>query len=106
MKTFQINGKTYNAVPFDFNMIVNLEDCGVVITDSKRKPMSLVRAYLATCMGASVEDAGNEIGQHIINGGDLSEVMEVIGSEMEESDFFRALPKTATESNPKAKKSK
>ena len=35
--------------------------------------------------------------QHIISGGTCDEIMAAMSDEMEKSDFFRALDKTATE---------
>ena len=93
-KTFELNGKKYNAKAFDFNLICELEDMGISMADIAKKPMSTVRAYFAMCHGGSVEDAGKEMEQHIINGGGFENVISVMNEEMEKSDFFRSLSKT------------
>lgn len=92
---FKINGKEYKAKAFDFNMICDLEDMGVSIEKAQEKPMSMMRAYFALCAGKGSEYAGKEIEAHVIAGNDFTEIMEVMGGEMEKSDFFRALSKTA-----------
>ena len=46
---FTINGRRYVAKPFDYNMVCDLEDNGVSLTDISKKPMSLARVYLAIC---------------------------------------------------------
>ena len=37
--TFTVNGKTYKAKPFDFNMVCDLEDMGISMQDASNKPM-------------------------------------------------------------------
>lgn len=93
MKTFIINGKEINAKPFNFNMICDLEDMGVKVEEASEKPLSMVRAYIGICLGMSKADAGAEIEQHVIGGGDFVEATEAMSYEMEHSDFFLALNK-------------
>lgn len=94
--TFEINGKTYEAVPFTFNTICDLEDMGFNIEHMESRPISAVRAYLGVCMGDK-ELAGNEIEAHLINGGDLNGVMDAITKEVESSGFFKAMAKNTEE---------
>lgn len=91
MRTFTVNGKRYNAKPFDFNTVCDLEDSGVPITEMAKKPMSMARAYFAICYGGDKEKAGQEIQAHVIGGGNLNEIYTVMGEEMNDSDFFQAL---------------
>lgn len=114
--TFVINGKTYTAAPFNFNTVCDLEELGMSLSTVAKNPMSAVRAYFAVCLGGDRERAGNEIEQHVINGGDMSVIIEAMNKEMEASDFFRALQtdkdeesqtgeaETAEESPKKARK--
>lgn len=88
---FTINGKKYAAKPFDFNTVCELEANGVPLTQMKDKPMSMVRAYLALCLNGNVEEAGKEIQSHILAGGNFNDIYTVMGEEMNDSDFFRAL---------------
>lgn len=96
-KVFLINGKKYNAVPFDFNTICDLEEAGVSIQEMQKKPMAMLRAYFGICGGLSNEDAGREIQNHVISGGNFNELYKIMGEEMNESDFFQALSKKAKE---------
>lgn len=95
--TFTVNGKKYTAVPFNFNTVCDLEELGMSLSTVSKNPMSAVRAYFTVCSGGDVERAGNEIEQHIINGGDMSVIIEAMNKEMEASDFFRALSKDKDE---------
>lgn len=95
MKTFEVNGKEYSAKPFTFNTVCDLEDMGVSMGDIQRKPMSMVRAYFAICSGRGAQFAGEEMEEHVISGGDFTKIMEIISEEMNASDFFRSLNKTA-----------
>jgi hypothetical protein len=97
MNRFTVNGKTYSAKAFDFNLISDLEDYGVSLEKMQDKPMSMVRAYFSMCAGKGKEYAGNEIEQHIISGGKLDDIVNAMSKEMENSDFFRAIKERADE---------
>lgn len=97
MNTFKVNGTEYKAKPFDFNLVCDLEDMGISLEEAGRKPMSMVRAYFGMCMGKGKEAAGKELEAHIIGGGKLDDIMTAMSDEMEKSDFFRNLSKTAEE---------
>ena len=100
VETFAINGKVYKAKEFDFNLFCELERYGVQIEDIGEKNLLMLRTYLAICGGLSVEQAGKEIESHVINGGELKELAEVMNKGLESSDFFRSLIKRAEEENP------
>lgn len=104
MRTFTINGQRYNARPFDFNTVCDLEDNGVPLTEMSKKPMSMARAYFALCFNGSKEDAGKEIEAHIKAGGDFNALYTVMGEEMNESDFFQALKKDEAEDHSEISK--
>lgn len=93
--TFVINGKTYTAAPIDFNAMCALEDVGVSVMDMNKKPMSTARAYFALCYdgGDDAEAAGKEIEAHIINGGELTNLVNAMNAEIQKSGFFQALNK-------------
>lgn len=95
MNTFTVNGTEYKAKPFDFNLVCDLEDMGVSLEEAGRKPMSMVRAYFGKCMGKGKEAAGKELERHIVDGGKLDDIMDAMSDEMEKSDFFRSISKTA-----------
>ena len=91
MKTFTLNGNSYPAKDMGVNMICDLEDMGISLGEMQDKSFSFIRAYVSMCMSVSLEKAGREIELHLMNKGKLEDVMDVIKSAMEESDFFRAL---------------
>ena len=104
MSNFVINGKTYKAKEFNFNTLCDMDDYGVSLQDIAKKPMSFIRAYIALCMNATLEDAGSEIEGHLIGGGNLDDIYGVMNKELEESGFFRALqnePKEVPTNTPK-----
>ena len=104
MKTFEINGRKYKSAKVDFNFICDLEDMGISVKDFRSKPMAVARAYFALCAGSDKDIAGSEIQAHMLKGGKLDELYEVLGKEIEESDFFQALNKTEDEEVATSKK--
>lgn len=103
MRTFTVNGKEYKAKAFDFNLMCDFEDMGLSIADMGKKPIALVRAYFALCTGRDKEFAGKEMETHIMNGGTFDDIANAMSDEMEKSDFFRSLNKTAEAENGKGK---
>lgn len=97
MNTFKINGKTYIAQPFTFNSMADLSEMGVNVEEIDTKPIPILRAYFALCGGFDVHKAGDEIQKHIINGGELTDLTNAIKTELENSDFFRAIFKNEEE---------
>lgn len=93
MKKFEINGKQYNAKAFDFNLVCDLEDMGISMSTAQDKPISTARAYFALCTGRGKVYAGQELEQHMIKDGDLTEIIKIMSEEMEKSDFFRNINK-------------
>lgn len=106
MRNFVINNVRYNAKPFDFNLICSMEENGVPLQDMQKKPMAMLRAYFAECSGLDNEAAGNEIQSHVVGGGNFNDLYKVMGEEMNDSDFFRALKPTETEDAPEVEKKK
>lgn len=109
INSFVVNGTTYRALPFTFNLIVDLEDMGLSLADIQKKPMSVVRAYFALCAGKDKDFAGEELQAHILSGGNMEDVFNAMAKEMEDSDFFRNLNKSKESEvaeNQKEKKSK
>lgn len=100
-----INGKEYKNVPITFNTFCKLEDMGVDVANIDSKLFTSARAYAGLCMKKPAAYVGNEIEQHIINGGTINEIIEVFAKELEKSDFFQAMAKqTATETEATAEK--
>ena len=111
MSTFTINNRRYESAPLDFNAVCTFEDNGIKLDDLKKKPFACMRNYLALCSNLDLEDAGREIESHIINGGKLDDLINAMNTEIDKSDFFRALFATeetevATETAKTTKKAK
>lgn len=106
MEKFTINNRVYQAKEIDFNFICMLEVEGIPLTRIGKSFMNVYKVYVAYCMDADTEIAGNEINQHMINGGNLNELTEILSRKMDESDFFQALKANPeTESTTDQKKS-
>lgn len=103
MRTFVVNGKEYNAKPFDFNLICDLEDRGIALATMVIKPNVAMRVYLAMCGKMSLEKAGEEITQHISSGELLDGLSDVMAAEIDESDFFQKVLKNAAQELKKIK---
>ena len=110
-KLFTVNGKSYRAKEFDFNFLCDLEDQNLSLEDIDKKPMSLIRSYLAFSANISKEQAGQEIEAHLEGGGKFNDIVEIMSQQMQDSGFFRSINKgeeeeadaTSTKS-PKSKK--
>lgn len=111
-KIFNVNGKSYKAKEFDFNLLCDLEEQGLSLEDIDRKPMSLIRTYLAFCGNITKEQAGKEIEAHLASGGKFNDVVEAMSDQMNNSGFFRAIqqanenPEDAETSTPSQKRSR
>ena len=110
-KLFTVNGKSYRAKEFDFNFLCDLEDQNLSLEDIDKKPMSLIRSYLAFSADITKEQAGIEIEKHLENGGKFNDIVEIMGQQMQDSGFFRSIRKDEEEDtgatstkNPKSKK--
>lgn len=99
MNTFTVNGTEYKTKPFDFNLVCDLEDMGISLEEMGKKRMSAVRAYFAICAGKGNKFAGKELNAHFVGGGKFEDIIEAMNKEMEVSDFFQALSKTAETEN-------
>ena len=94
MKKIIVNGKEYVAKEFTFNLVCDLEEMGYDMENMGNKPMSMVRAYFSLCAGVTEEVAGRELENHIVGGGNFSELSDVMNEQLEKSDFFRNIMQT------------
>ena len=88
-----INGKEYKVKEIDFNIMCELEDNGVSITDMDKKPFSVIRGFLAVIMGVDNITAGKELSEHLKKGGSIEELASEISELVENSGFFQAMNK-------------
>ena len=90
MEKFTINGKTYVMnKELDFNYLVMLDKNDVKVTNVTG--IAAINCFFAYISGLSEEQAGNEITEHIKNGGSLEDVANAYVKALDESGFFRAL---------------
>ena len=106
MKLLTVNGKSYKAKEFDFNFLCDLEEKNLSLEDIDKKPLQLIRTYLAFSANISEEQAGQEIEMHIEGGGKFNDVIDVMSQQMQDSGFFRAISKSETEDTTPTKKSR
>lgn len=92
---FTVNGKSYNSLPLSFGTIRDLDRMNVSLGDILMKPLVSASAYFALCSGLLPNAADAEIEKHIMNGGSINDITEVMVKEAQESDFFLALLKKA-----------
>ena len=98
----ELNAKTYEIEGFTFGTLCALEEKKVSIADLQRKPMSFLRDFISIQTGLDKATAEKEINAHVINGGTLEGLLEVVTNSLEESGFFQKI--VATEDKPKKTK--
>lgn len=100
-----VNGNSYKAKELDFNFLCELGENGIEMTEIGNKLMQTLRVYIAYCMGVDAETAGNEISNHCINGGNMTELIEVLNDKAQNSDFFRSMGGNSTSEKTESSKS-
>lgn len=101
---FIINGKSYQAKEIDFNFICRLEAEGIEMSRMGKSFMNVIKIYAAYCMDVDADIAGEELNNHLINGGTFEELIDLVSAKMDESDFFRAVSKKQEQENAKTSK--
>lgn len=100
-KEIIVNGKAYPAIEVTFNALCDMDEMGVSIEDLDAKHIiRFLRAYVALCMGSTAEEAGTEIGQHVINGGNTEDLIKTMVEAFEEGGFFRTPKQEAETPSP------
>ena len=100
MNVITVNGKEYKTAGINFNTVCELENRGITLADMSKKPNAFIRVYFAISANCLNEQAGEELEQHVINGGDFENIYTVIANEVQDSGFFRALTKKAEAITP------
>lgn len=94
-KEIVINGKAYHTKEITFNTVCQFEDMGIPMSEIEEKSIMFIRAYAAMCMDKKADQAGDEIEKHVMNGGSIDELADVLRQAVEESGFFQVLSKRA-----------
>lgn len=100
-ETITINNRVYKAKEIDFNFVCEMGMNGIEIQELETKIFPAIRLYIAYCMNTSTEQAGKAFEEHLINGGDFNEIIEVFKEKFETSDFFRSINKNTEKETPK-----
>lgn len=88
----RINGEDYTIPELNFDAMCELEEKGVYLLgmDEKNpKLATMIRGFVAWTMNVPEREAGNEIQKHIMNGGDLGDILKDIMKAAENSGFFK-----------------
>ena len=99
---FKVNGVEYEGAKYDFNTHCEFDAMGINVMSVRRRPLPVIRAYLAISTGMDLEEAGKELEQEFLKGGDFSDIMNCLAKECNNSDFFMKL----VEENQKAAEEK
>lgn len=95
MENFKINNRVYEAKEITFRFVNNLEKNGISVENMTG--FAATTCYIAWCMNVPFNVAEELINQHVINGGKISDFVNVYVKMIEKSDFFRALMGTETD---------
>lgn len=87
-KTITINSKEYKIPEFNFGTLCELEDLGVNFNDIQNKSFNLIRSLVAYVTDKSLKNAGNEIEEHIANGGGFEDFLPLVEA-VTNSSFFQ-----------------
>lgn len=97
MKRVEINGQSYIIPEITFEEICRLEENGVYLLSMSRKDRSvasMLRGIVAWIMNAEPEVASAEIQAHLMNGGQIDQILVAVREAMDESGFFGAARST------------
>jgi hypothetical protein len=91
---FTLNGKQHQDIELTFNDVCNLQEKGIDIANlTAKNALPTIRGIIALRFGGNDVLAGQEIEQHIMNGGSFEDLAEIIKKAVEGSGFFQALNK-------------
>lgn len=91
MSYITINEREYEIPQVNFDAICELEEAGVKLVGVNAKDMKLlstIRGLAAWIMGVDTATASHELEEHILGGGDITEIMTAFMREAEKSGFF------------------
>lgn len=103
MKNVTINNKIYPNIYIGFNVMCKWARMGIDISSATDNPMQafpMMQAYVAELMKTTPEKAGDEIDEHLKNGGDFNDIANGLTEAFSESGFFQALNKSEKKANP------
>ena len=105
-RTIKLNDKEYTMPEIDFNAICELSELGVDVMNPEtlsKHPIPTARAVVAWITGENLTTAGNLIQTHLIAGGDIAHVLTGFIGGIEDSGFFKSLPRRKVEDEEEPK---
>lgn len=93
-REIEINGRKFKAAEITFGTVRKLINLGVDFKNINKNMLTVVSAYVQVSTGLSEVAVDELIQKHVLNGGDLYGILDVLIAEMDDSDFFQALAKT------------
>ncbi|MDU6263708.1 MAG: hypothetical protein E6600_04305 [Anaerocolumna aminovalerica] len=93
-----LNGKEYKIPEITFDMVCELEDAGISLSDigkPKKKAMSIVRAFVKLATGLENEQVSDLIEDHLVNGGNFEGIFDEINKALTDSRFFQKMAERA-----------
>lgn len=93
-REIEINGRKFKAAEITFGTVRKLINLGVDFKNINKNMLTVVSAYVQVSTGLSEAAVDELIQKHVLNGGDLYGILDVLIAEMDDSDFFQALAKT------------
>lgn len=96
--TVTINGRDYDVPELNNNAIIDLADNGLDIFSKnfkKKSTLSVARGIIAWIEDIDIEEAGDELQNHIVNGGNLISIVEAFNVALSNSGFIKALTERA-----------
>lgn len=90
MSTVTINNKKYPVPELTFRHLPMMEKSGLSIVDmmSKKYIFTAVEVFTAIVVGCETDYADHLLEQHILGGGDVTEIYDAFITAMYESSFF------------------
>lgn len=89
----KINNKNYPVPQMGFKHMMKMEDMGFSIFNmfEKKQLFSIATAFTGIVAECEREEAERLIEQHVLGGGDITQIYEAFNEAISESNFFRKL---------------
>lgn len=89
----KINNKNYEVPELTFRHFTMMEEQGFSIVDAFRKKQMMLIAMGFTCAvtGYDRDEAEHLLEQHVLGGGNITDIVGLFGEAINESDFFKRM---------------
>ncbi len=104
----KINNKNYDVPELTFKHFTKMEEQGFSIVDAFQKKQLMLIAMGFTCAITGLDRTESEelIEQHVLGGGNVTNIVSAFGEAISESDFFKRMLGLQTEEEKPAQKEK